>query len=159
MFKLCPIFPLYLSVLSQLVSKLFSSCFSLECVKKVSFLTLILGIVNKYKFSGNKLNVKIQCLKESLFELHLRSGPRAWPFLPRVRKVTYSPLTAACNLSVKTKLYVLFIKQIVLLPTCRAGRRSGWLSVYRRCLPSRWPGFDSRSRPDLRLVWKSGSFL
>jgi hypothetical protein len=34
-----------------------------------------------------------------------------------------------------------------------AYRRSGWLSVLRRCLPRRWPGFDSWSRPDLRLEW------
>jgi hypothetical protein len=32
--------------------------------------------------------------------------------------------------------------------------RSGRLSVLQRCLPSRWPGFDPRSRLDLRLVWK-----
>jgi hypothetical protein len=31
---------------------------------------------------------------------------------------------------------------------------SGWLSGLPRCLPRRWPGFDPRSRPDLRLVWK-----
>jgi hypothetical protein len=30
-------------------------------------------------------------------------------------------------------------------------RRSGWLSVLQRCLPLRWPGFDSRFWPDLRL--------
>jgi hypothetical protein len=40
-------------------------------------------------------------------------------------------------------------------------RRNGWLSVLRRCLPRRWPGFDSRSRPDLQYVssGKGGSFL
>jgi hypothetical protein len=37
--------------------------------------------------------------------------------------------------------------------------RSGWLSVMRRCcLPRRWPGFDSRSHPDLRLEWKRWLF-
>jgi hypothetical protein len=37
-------------------------------------------------------------------------------------------------------------------------RSSGWLSVLRRCLPQRWPEFDSRSRPDLCLEWKRWLF-
>jgi hypothetical protein len=40
----------------------------------------------------------------------------------------------------------------------KSPRRSGWLSVLRRCLPRRWPAFDSRSRPDLRLEWKRWLF-
>jgi hypothetical protein len=36
--------------------------------------------------------------------------------------------------------------------------RSGWLSVLRRCLARKWPGFDFRSRPDLRLEWKRWLF-
>jgi hypothetical protein len=36
--------------------------------------------------------------------------------------------------------------------------RSGWLSGWSRCLPRKWPGFDSRSRPDLRLSGKVALF-
>jgi hypothetical protein len=38
-------------------------------------------------------------------------------------------------------------------------RHSGWLSILRRCLPRRWPGFDSRSQPDPRLERKRWLFF
>jgi hypothetical protein len=42
--------------------------------------------------------------------------------------------------------------------TKRLHMRCRWLSGHCRCRPCRWPGFNLRSRPDLRLVWKSCLF-
>jgi hypothetical protein len=37
--------------------------------------------------------------------------------------------------------------------TTLCSSRGGWLSVLRRCLPRRGPGFYPQSRPNLHLVW------
>jgi hypothetical protein len=65
-----------------------------------------------------------------------------------------------CNFEMQVRTFICFVLNFrnIWNPE-KIERRSGWLSVLRRCLTSRWPGFDSRSRPDLRLVWKSVSLL
>jgi hypothetical protein len=53
-------------------------------------------------------------------------------------------LTLGSRVEIYVAITFLFVKLIETIAIQRGTqRRSGWLSVLRRCLPHRWPGFDS----------------
>jgi hypothetical protein len=93
-----------------------------------------------------------------------REGGPSWADIPlrRTTKLYTHPSLAAGRLVIYTLRNgdCVLLCRIVHLAKAQGDEesRSGWLSGLRRCLPRRWRGLDSRSRPDLKLVWKRWLF-